>query len=94
MFSSLYLLLGCDVAMITPYHFTTGGGERYFLTVMKNFQEYGCNIDVIFDNKNTCQTKEKFLSVSKMLGVDINIYGKNILKLRLFRNFLDRFINS
>jgi len=65
-------IFACQVAMITPYPFTPGGGERYFLTVLKSFQRMRCEITVMLEYSKGCNYEKCFYETVNMLGVEVD----------------------
>ena len=57
--------------MFSPYDFSTGGGEKYFLEVARFFQSNDYTLTISSFESNHCRDKDCILKTAKTLDVDL-----------------------
>jgi hypothetical protein len=65
--------------MYTPYALIPGGGERYFLTSAKAFQNHGYNVDILVNPDNPCQNQSFLSKTADSLRIKLD-YTKLTIK--------------
>ena len=64
-------------ALLTPYHITPGGGEKYLLETLVLFQTNGYFVDIYAESQNVCSSKDCILDVGTAVHAQIKSHHMN-----------------
>lgn len=59
--------------LFSPYDFSVGGGEKYFLEAASYFQRTGFHVTILTDIGNICKVKECVHEVAMKLDVNLTL---------------------
>ena len=75
--------------LLTPYALTPGGGERYLLQTLLNFQQLGHETHLLMDKNAVCSRLSCVLQTADMLGIPVNAKRLTLIPTEL-RNLHER----